>query len=130
MADHPAFRPNTDQGPELAEADSLLNAGSAAQKLVLDNLEVALDLLKDPQAPYRSAAGPERRLWNQAVFERVLVDTSDGPLRSEVTELVGHLLGEAVIEEAEGETKNPGPVSRDRGSKEALMVGRVGFEPT
>lgn len=113
---------------ELAEAEMLAGAADADRAEILKNLDLALDLLKDPQEAYRRSEGTGRRMWNQAVFERLLVDTNDRA-RADLSEVFGHLLAEETIEAVDHALQNHGQVSPDRGSKEHCLVGPAGFEP-
>ncbi len=54
----------------LAETTADLQIGAAL-------LEAALDLLQDPSELYRRAGPQERRLLNQAIFEKLYFDASE-----------------------------------------------------
>lgn len=68
-------------------ADCISRERAAAQKLVetlevpyqeaLANLDIALDLLDNVQAAYLMASEQERRLFNQAIFKWLEIDSQD-----------------------------------------------------
>jgi site-specific DNA recombinase len=124
---------------ELDFADKGLAAGAAL-------LEGALNLLADPQDLYRQCGPNQRRLLNQAIFEKLYIFDD---------EVVGHLLREPFDElipardtlrrwaAAQGATR-PFEIDRDDPTKtgllaaafdgggwsKAVMVEVMGFEPT
>jgi len=119
---------------ELGGIDVGLEAGAAV-------IEAALDLLKDPEEMYRQMGPDQRRLLNQAFFEKLYIDDS------EVTGLVltkpfGDLVGaQQVLREQRGSKKqdptsgqassvNPFlAIQYGKGSSKRLMVEVSGLEP-
>ena len=104
--------------------------------------EAALSLLDDPQEMYRQAGESQRRLLNQALFEKLYVDEG---------EVVGEVLAEPFSELVQVQRAVVGPqfylrekekvagltgkarllaeIFYGRGSSKATMVGVTGIEP-
>jgi site-specific DNA recombinase len=119
---------------EKADIAIALEAASADVTEIGAALDEALALTEDADSVYAAANATERRLLNQAVFERLVIEQEwviDGPkvpLYAELEKLDRHL---ARTENQAGrpkELKNPGP-TWDRGSNEYLMVRMRGLEP-
>ena len=68
-----------------------------------DAVEVALSMTKDIQAAYRQASPTQRRLFNQAFFERLEVDDLE-IVGHELSEPYAQLLAHDLIEDAWSET--------------------------
>jgi hypothetical protein len=111
---------------------------------VREALEEALALTEDPYAPYEGATATERRLLNQAMFERRIVGP-DFDIEATKTELYRALDdwatpddegGESVVVlsptsvelAADGPENGPGPDIRGQGSNELQMVQAIGVE--
>ena len=62
---------------ERAAAENLLRRYEIKQDVILETLDLALQLTDNTQAAYLQADTTERRLLNQAFFERIEIDTED-----------------------------------------------------
>lgn len=82
-------------GREIAQAEHRLDACEVQFDAIEERLELALDLVADRQQAYREAGPVVRRLFNQAFFERLLVDDNFG-VRSEMAAPFSALLGPRV----------------------------------
>ncbi len=113
---------------ELEDARRLTEATEQTTATILDNLDVVLGLLEDPQDAYRQSGPISRRMWNQALFDRIEVD-AEAPPQARLAGVFAHLHAEGPWTGEGLELKNHGRVSPDRGSKEHCLVGPAGFEP-
>lgn len=113
---------------ELEDARRLTEATDQTTAMILKNLDVVLGLLDDPQGAYRQSGPISRRMWNQALFDRIEVD-ADTPPRSHLADVFAHVHAEGPWARKGPEPKNHGQDSPDRGSKEDCLVGPAGFEP-
>ena len=68
----------------LAAIDSMINVHDAEYILILKNLETALDLIEDCGRTYRLADEHIKKLLNQAIFSRILIEDG-GTLTPEYT---------------------------------------------
>ena len=92
----------------------------------------ALDLVASCHDGYVAASPRLRRQWNQAFFQRVELDHSDGGSALEMTPLFGSLrtAGRRAGSPNRGRrTKDPGLVFLGQGSNESRLVGEGGLEP-
>ena len=118
---------------ERAAADRLLSSYALDHQLIRDTLELALGLTNDIQDAYRKAQPTERRLLNQALFERIEISTE---------EVDGSTLAAPFDQLITAEATRPTrPASRNRnartsaalstngGSYVNAVVGAGGFEP-
>lgn len=85
---------------ELEGAQGRLGATEQAFVDIQTTLDKALDLAQDCQVAYRLAGPKLRRLFNQAFFEKLLLD-DEGNVASVLAEPFGSLLGEELAAEAE-----------------------------
>ena len=86
-------------------------------------------MIRDCQAAYRAAGPATRRQFNQLFFEFIEVDV-DGATGSKLAEPFEALLAEDLLDRLGHELKNPRTIAVVGGSKETLMVGAAGLEPT
>ncbi len=113
---------------------------SLGHEKVLDALDVALALTDDMQAAYCQASPQERRLLNQAFFERLEIDKEE-VVGDQVAEPFDRLLAlgrgwskparapsEATAPSL-GNAETPGPISRTGGLNLETLVPLRGFEP-
>jgi site-specific DNA recombinase len=130
---------------ERVAADALLRRYEIKHDAILETLDTALDLTNNIQAAYLQADETERRLLNQAFFERIEIDSE---------EITGHTLAApfaqlaapGLAEAGQGayaagasprggrqnrpqKAKTPGPSSKVGGLDVTLMVEPGGFEP-
>jgi hypothetical protein len=103
---------------------------------VVETLDLALKLTDDIQAAYLQADTTERRLLNQAFFERIEIDDED---------ITGHTLNQPFNTVAKlatahrsngndaanrgGNAQTPDPLKKVRGSYVSDVVEPTGFEP-
>jgi site-specific DNA recombinase len=101
-----------------------------------DTAEAALSLLRRCGTAYRQSGAEGRRLWNQAVFERIEVDT-DRIVRAKVTPGFGALIDLPPHDTITGDT-DPGYGRSSTnspatflvgGSSKTRLVGAEGLEP-
>lgn len=130
---------------ERVAADELLRRYEIKQEAILETLDHALNLTKSVQAAYLQADDVERRLLNQAFFERIEIDSEEitgHELAAPFAQLAAPGLAEALEGAAAAgshprgargngarKAKTPGPSSKVRGSDVTLLVEPGGFEP-
>jgi site-specific DNA recombinase len=129
----------------IAKAIAVIEPRLAAVQSTFDvverNLKTALDLASDCYRTYLNATDYQRRLFNQAFFEQIMVDEDD--VRSELAEpfkmLIGHggdveeFTGHKKARQADDQAGDPlqsWGASFDGGSKQINLVRPAGFEPT
>ncbi|WP_425343365.1 recombinase family protein [Pseudofrankia saprophytica] len=130
---------------ELRGAQNLLVAAETVYESVEETLRLALAWVGRCGDVYQAADARIRRLSNQAIFKKLLVEPDDdGPvvtgvvLREPYASLAGTAFQRATIDRTPasdaanlGHDLVPGrDLERGRGSKEINLVARVGFEPT
>ena len=84
---------------QLSIVNARLAALTTATKTVLNNLEAALELAANWHAAYSCANDRERRLLNQAIFEKIYI-THQGFVTHDYAEPFDLLLGETVVRAA------------------------------
>jgi DNA invertase Pin-like site-specific DNA recombinase len=112
---------------ERIAADQLLQRFQIDQDAILDTLDLALQLTDSIQTAYLNADPTERRLLNQAIFQRIEIDAED---------TTGHELQPVfaqIAPLAHSFAARPGkkrtPAKRAGGSDETLLVELGGLEP-
>ena len=96
----------------------------------------ALSFLRNAATSYRDADPLHRRLMNQAIFDKILVD-EDGVHSSTLTQPFSDLCSEefvTALQNATAEVRSPKTANRRRlsstgGWNETIMVPPAGFEP-
>lgn len=81
---------------ELAAALKIIESLETPHDEALRNLDRALDLLHDLQSAYIAATDSQRRLFNQAIFDRIWIDREDVS-GSSLAEPFEDLLDEALV---------------------------------
>ena len=138
---------------ERVAADELLRRYEIKQDAILSTLDTALNLTNNIQAAYLQADDTERRLLNQAFFERIEIDReeiSGHTLAAPFAQLAAPGLadvaanggqdgdeaaeialrpGRAAAAKGPRKAKTPGLLSKVRGLDVALVVELGGFEP-
>lgn len=136
-------------GRELRSAQNLLVAAETIYESIEETLNLALAWVGRCGDVYLAADARIRRLSNQAIFEKLLIEPDDdGPvvtgvvLREPYASLAGAAFQRATAGRGGGSPRPanatnlghdlvPGrDLERGRGSKEIHLVARVGFEPT
>jgi site-specific DNA recombinase len=121
---------------ERSEVHRWAEAATRDASDVTEALEVALELLEDPQIAYAEATPHQRRLLNQAIFDALLVrdgDVTDANPQPWVTEI--HRLANAPEGPQEARSGHDGgqddhsPLLGAVGFNKAQMVRRQGLEP-
>ena len=118
---------------ERLAADELLRRYEVKYDAILDTLDIALDLTNEIQAAYLQADTTERRLLNQAFFERIEIDTEDisGDSLADPFEQIATLVDltdRTAAATAAGNARTPA-VSKVGGSYVNAVVDRSGLEP-
>ncbi len=119
-----------------AAADDLLQRHEVKHETILETLDHALQLTDNIQAAYLQADSTERRLFNQALFETIAIDTEEidghelAPPFAQLATLNNHYEMHEGNGHAGGGTKkrtpNPAKVG---GSDVQLLVELAGLEP-
>jgi site-specific DNA recombinase len=119
-----------------AAADDLLQRHEVKHETILETLDHALQLTDNIQAAYLQADSTERRLFNQALFETIAIDTEEidghelAPPFAQLATLNNHYEMHEGNGHAGGGTKkrtpNPAKVG---GSDVQLLVDLTGLEP-
>ena len=92
---------------ERVAADELLRRYEIKQEAILETLDHALNLTKSVQAAYLQADDVERRLLNQAFFERIEID-SEEITGHELAAPFAQLAAPGLAEALEGAAAAPG----------------------
>ena len=117
---------------ELDTIEQRLSATDLKFDTVETNLRKALDLISNLHAAYLNAPPRTRRLMNQAIFERFLIN-DDEEIRSHLNSPFDYLVeaaafGPAAIDAATPE-KPRGPIDGPRGLSHESLVELGGLEP-
>ena len=131
-------------GKALAELEHRINSHNAEYADLMENLGLALDLIEDCGRAYKSADEHIKRLFNQALFSRLLVNR-DGGIVAEFTQPYHSLLSPIKDEVARynaAKTNNGSKLTEylrgmsnrvqdffGRGLNTELLVGPQGLEP-
>jgi site-specific DNA recombinase len=140
ISDHIYAEEQTRIRRQRAAADQLFQRHQVEHETIFDILDLALELTANTQTAYLQADPTERRLFNQAFFECIEIDTE---------EITGHTLADPFHQlanlnnhlAANNETsptqarsgahtkRTPATLSKDGGSYVPLMVEPRGLEP-
>ena len=136
---------------EIADAERQLAAATADVDTLQERLEIVLRLLHSCGLLYKHCEPPSRRLLNQAMYERLLIDAEDvtdtehtppfavvrelSQTAPEATQDVSRAYADPNTTRRPGATcghqkQKPEHVSHARVSALELLAERVGFEPT
>jgi site-specific DNA recombinase len=128
---------------ERSQAHRWSKAAVADVHDVMAALKVALELVDEGKLPYAAANEFCRRLINQALYEKIIVESTDKadgeptPLYAQLIPLARHLGQEAAASAADapetaagGPKDNADPVFRGLRSYKDKMAEREGFEPS
>ncbi len=111
---------------EVAEAEAILETRQVVFRRIESTLEKTLNLADNAQAQYRAAGPKVRRMLNQALFKRLLVE--DGRIGgAELTDAFAALLAEDIAKKAY--ERAPAPSFSGVGSNKRDLVELRGFEP-
>ena len=113
---------------ELAQAGAALANTEVEWEHVEGNLDKALALVRRIQDAYLDADDSGKRLFNQAIFDFIEVDTN-GVVYARFAKPFVALVPEDLMLELE-DTEDPDRHFARRGSKERLLVEVMGLEPT
>ena len=108
---------------------ALLNATTATLSA---NLQAALELAENCYEAYRRATPGQRRMINQAMFDRFYIHEDqdiDGQLAEPFKTLLDQTTLRYVASDQETKKEPQSHVLRDWGSKEPSLVAGTGFEP-
>jgi site-specific DNA recombinase len=112
---------------QLADAAGVLaNTEVNTERMEL-NLRVALRLAADLEGAYRQAGSRPKRVFNQAIFEEVLVDV-DGVTYARLADPFALLLADDLLKKLSRQFDNA-KRSREDGPPANVLVGDTGLEP-
>jgi site-specific DNA recombinase len=116
---------------ELADAGAALANSEIRWEVLEKNINATLGLVARLGTAYRKASPKTRKLFNQAVFEKVAVDLEGRVTEVKLAEPFATLSDEGLLAQLGGSRrKNPDAYFRGRGSNDALLVETMGLEPT
>jgi DNA invertase Pin-like site-specific DNA recombinase len=94
---------------ERAQLAKWQKAAHLDARQISEALEEALQLIRDPGSAYGQTSGETRRLFNQALFERLVVRKDDGSVSGEPTPWLRSLEAVARLAPSEPSSRTPAP---------------------
>ena len=113
---------------QLDALEAALTTGKVRHEDISTTLERCLDLAAHCDKIYQEGTPAVRRLLNQAIFTKILVD-KDNPSQGEPTGPYASLLNPDFQEDVKDHAKNPATPSALRGSNLDYLAPPTGFEP-
>jgi site-specific DNA recombinase len=126
---------------EISDAQRLIDASEIDETTTRDRIDTLIRLFESGGALYEKCSAEERRILNQAMFEKLFVDASfdgdEAPTQATLQKVASGLLSapasaiaQLADEPKDGQKRTPRSFSLTEGSNVDNLAETVGFEPT